>query len=102
MPFRLATRKEKLQPNTPEPVERILASLFALCLLTPAWAQSTRVELKGKQIKLSILGVAGWLPSKLPYDMSPEFAKYAKEKYGYDVTFTYADAPFGGLFQKAE
>jgi len=64
-------------------------------------AQTNHLDLKGKQIKLSILGVAGWLPSKLPSDMFPEFAKYAKEKYGYDVTCTYADAPFGALFQKA-
>ncbi|MBV9392471.1 MAG: extracellular solute-binding protein [Verrucomicrobia bacterium] len=33
--------------------------------------------------------------------MAPEFAKYAKEKYAYDVSFSYADAPFSTLFQKA-
>src|SRR4030088_169907 len=82
-------------------MKQILASLSILCLLTPGWAQSNHLDLKGKQIKLSILGVAGWLPSKLPYEMSAEFAKYAKEKYGYDVTCSYADAPFGALFQKA-
>lgn len=57
--------------------------------------------LAGKSIHMSILGIAGWLPSKLGVDMSPEFARYAKAKYGYDVSFSFADAPFGALFQKA-
>ena len=57
--------------------------------------------LAGKSIRMAILGIAGWLPSKLGVDMSPEFAKYAKARYGYDVTFSFADAPFGQLFQKA-
>lgn len=77
----------------------IFCSLCALPVSSRADAQ--RLDLKGKTIKLSVLGVAGWLPSKLPVDMSPEFAKYAAEKYGYNVTFTYADAPFSTLFQKA-
>ncbi len=86
-------------------MRRIFASLLlplSLCLLpSSGQAETKRLDLKGKSIKLSVLGVAGWLPSKLPVDMSPEFAKYAKEKYGYDVSFTYADAPFSTLFQKA-
>jgi hypothetical protein len=57
-------------------MQRVLASLSILCLLTSGWAQSNHPDLKGKQIKLAILGVAGWLPSKLPYEMSSEFAKY--------------------------
>jgi multiple sugar transport system substrate-binding protein len=84
-------------------MRRVFAFLLSLGLMTAGSlpAQTNHLDLKGKQIKLSILGVAGWLPSKLPSDMFPEFAKYAKEKYGYDVTCTYADAPFGALFQKA-
>ena len=57
--------------------------------------------LAGRSINMAILGIAGWLPSKLGVDMSPEFAKYAKARYGYDVSFSFADAPFGQLFQKA-
>ena len=57
--------------------------------------------LAGKSIHMSILGVAGWLPSSLSVDMSPDFAKYAKDRYGYDVSFSFAGAPFGALFQKA-
>jgi multiple sugar transport system substrate-binding protein len=57
--------------------------------------------LAGKSVHMSLLGVAGWLPSKLGVDMSPEFARYAKDKYGYDVSFSFAGAPFGALFQKA-
>jgi hypothetical protein len=71
-------------------------------LVVPAFcrADDTRLDLKGKTIKLSVLGVAGWLPSKLPYEMGPEFAKFAKEKYGYDVSFTYADARSGNLLSE--
>lgn len=57
--------------------------------------------LKGEKIEMSILGIGGWVPSKLGVEMSPLFAKYAKEHYGYDVTFTFQDAPFTSLFQKA-
>jgi multiple sugar transport system substrate-binding protein len=56
--------------------------------------------LAGKSIHMSILGVAGWLPSSLSVDMSPNFAKYAKDRYGYGVSFSFAGAPFGALFQK--
>ncbi len=31
--------------------------------------------LAGKSVRVAILGIAGWLPSKLGVDMSPEFAK---------------------------
>lgn len=57
--------------------------------------------LKGKKIEMNILGIAGWLPSSLGVKMSPLFADYVKEKYGYDVTFGFAEAPFADLFQKA-
>ena len=66
------------------------------------WAQTEKNHpLNGKSINMAILGIAGWLPSKLGVDMSPEFAKYAKDRYGYTVSFSFADAPFGQLFQKA-
>jgi len=54
-----------------------------------------------KPIKMAIVGIGGWLPSRLGVDMSPMFAEYAKEKYGYDVEFSFAEAPFSALFQKA-
>jgi multiple sugar transport system substrate-binding protein len=54
-----------------------------------------------KPVAMAILGIGGWLPSRLGVDMSPLFAKYAKEKYGYEVTFSFAEAPFSALFQKA-
>ncbi len=56
--------------------------------------------LAGKSIHMSILGVAGWLPSSLSVDMSPDFARYVKDRYNYDVSFSFAGAPFGALFQK--
>jgi multiple sugar transport system substrate-binding protein len=84
-------------------MRRFLALVILIGLATTVSlpAHTNHLDLKGKQIKLAILGVAGWLPSKLPSDMFPEFAQYAKEKFGYDVTCSYADAPFGALFQKA-
>lgn len=57
--------------------------------------------LAGKKIEMNILGIAGWLPSSLGVQMSPLFADYVKERYGYDVTFGFAEAPFADLFQKA-
>lgn len=79
------------------------ATAGAACLAHPylGMAQAAKSPLAGKSIHMQILGVAGWLPSKLGVDMSPDFAKYAKDRYGYDVSFSFADAPFGALFQKA-
>ncbi len=57
--------------------------------------------LAGKKIEMNILGIAGWLPSSLGVKMSPLFADYVKQRYGYDVTFGFAEAPFSDLFQKA-
>ena len=67
----------------------------------PAAGGEAEHPLKGQKIEMAILGIGGWLPSRLGVDMSPLFAEYAKEKYGYDVTFTFAEAPFSALFQKA-
>jgi multiple sugar transport system substrate-binding protein len=63
--------------------------------------QAADHPLKGQKIDMAILGIGGWLPSRLGVDMSPLFAKYAKQKFGYDVSFTFAEAPFSALFQKA-
>ena len=80
-----------------------LVFVLVICLgmLIPASALAERVDLKGEKITMSILGIAGWFPSKLGVDMSPAFADYAKQKYGYDVQFTFEEAPFDTLFQKA-
>ena len=51
---------------------------------------------------MTILGIAGWPPSRLGVDMANElFKPYAKETYGYDVNFSFEEAPFESLFQKA-
>ncbi len=79
--------------------------LMVVLSITQVAAGGRREEgggaLKGKKIDMAILGIGGWLPSRLGVDMSPLFAKYAKEKYGYEVSFTFAEAPFSALFQKA-
>ena len=81
---------------------KLLFVLFICAgMLIPVSAFADRVDLKGKKITMSILGIAGWFPSKLGVDMSPAFAEYAKENFGYDVEFTFEEAPFTTLFQKA-
>jgi multiple sugar transport system substrate-binding protein len=57
--------------------------------------------LAGQSIEMNILGIAGWLPSSLGVKMSPLFSDYVKDRYGYTVSFGFAEAPFADLFQKA-
>ena len=73
--------------------------LFTPLLITPSLAADH--PLKGQKIDMAILGIGGWLPSRLGVDMSPMFAEYAKKNFGYDVSFSFAEAPFSALFQKA-
>lgn len=81
---------------------RVLLGAAAGALAAPQLALAQdKHPLAGKSIQMAVLGIAGWLPSRLGVDMSPLFAAYAKEHYGYDVTFTFAEAPFSQLFQKA-
>jgi len=77
-----------------------MVALLALAIAVPR-SQAAEHPLKGKKIDMAILGIGGWLPSRLGVDMSPMFAEYAKKKFGYDVSFTFAEAPFSALFQKA-
>ncbi len=64
-------------------------------------SQAEEHPLKGQKIEMSILGIGGWVPSRLGVYMSPIFAEYAEEKYGYEVNFTFTDSPFSGVFQVA-
>ncbi len=69
---------------------------------TPPLVVADRNALKGKNYQMAILGIAGWPPSKLSVDMAQElFGKYAQQQYGYNASFTFQDAPFSALFQKA-
>jgi len=77
----------------------LIMALSTPFLITPSLAADH--PLKGQKIDMAILGIGGWLPSRLGVDMSPIFAEYAKNKFGYDVSFTFAEAPFSALFQKA-
>ena len=68
----------------------------------PASAAAQDSPLKGKSVDMTILGIAGWPPSTLGVDMANElFKPFAKETYGYDVNFSFEEAPFESLFQKA-
>ncbi|MFB2551975.1 extracellular solute-binding protein [Ensifer soli] len=77
-----------------------LSSAFSAPFINRLKAQESH-PLAGQKIEMNILGIAGWLPSSLGVQMSPLFADFVKEKYGYDVTFGFAEAPFADLFQKA-
>ena len=77
----------------------VLAVVLSALMIAPA--QAADHPLAGKSLKMSILGIGGWVPSALGVELAPEFAKFAKANYGYDVEFTFAEAPFDALFQKA-
>ena len=79
---------------------------FVLALLTWSIVSFNAVAqdhpLAGESIDMTIIGIGGWLPSSLGGELANElFAPYAKENYGYDVTFRYESAPFSALFQRA-
>jgi multiple sugar transport system substrate-binding protein len=57
-------------------------------------------EMKGKTLEMSFAVIAGWPPSQAPIDLFPDFAKFAKDKYGYTVTAKKTEAGFDALFQK--
>ena len=80
-------------------------SATALAGLMSAYRSPTAVAqdnpLAGQTIDMTILGIAGWPPSRLGVDLANElFKPYAKETYGYDVNFAFEEAPFPDLFQK--
>ncbi len=61
---------------------------------------SDATNMKGKSVSMGFAVLAGWPPSQLAIELFPDFAAYAKEKFGYDVTVTKTEAPFSELFQK--
>lgn len=69
----------------------------------PVFHESNTDEhpLKGKKIEMTILGIGEWFPSELSGRMAARFSKYAKEKYGYDVSFSFVGSPAWSLFGKA-
>lgn len=89
-------------------IQKVGLILAAVCLILISAAspliaggqQESDGEVSGK-IEMTILGIGGWLPSSLGVEMSPLFSEYAKEKYGYEVEFSFEEAPFDALFQKA-
>ncbi len=78
-----------------------LAGLLLMVTLFTTADAADEHPLKGRKINMTILGISGWLPSRLGVDMSPLFAEYARKHYGYEVSFTLDEAPFTTLFQKA-
>ncbi len=80
----------------------VLAILLLAALSLTAAAQDEPHPLAGKSINMAILGIGGWLPSGLGVEMANDlFVPYAKENFGYDVTFSFAESPFESLFQRA-
>jgi multiple sugar transport system substrate-binding protein len=89
-------------------VGKFLLVLVVLALLatpTLAFAQGGgegEHPLAGQTIDMAILGIGGWIPSSLAVDLAmSDFAPYAEENFGYTVNFTFQEAPFSNLFQKA-
>lgn len=82
-------------------VFRLLLSMALLLAGSVCPAAAEKHPLNGQKIEMSILGIGGWVPSRLGVYMSPIFAEYAKEHYGYEVNFTFTDSPFSRLFQVA-
>ncbi|AWN15418.1 extracellular solute-binding protein [Salinisphaera sp. LB1] len=80
-----------------------MAGLGAASL--PFWGSSALAmaeSLKGANINVEILGLAGWPPSAMSTKIgNTMFAPYAQKKLGYQVHFSSAQAPFEQLFQKA-
>lgn len=80
----------------------VLLVLVTMLAVAPFSALAQDHPLKGQTIDMSILGIGGWLPSSLGVTMAQElFAPYALENYGYTVNFSFQEAPFSALFQKA-
>lgn len=78
----------------------VMVAVVALTIM-PISAQDGH-PLEGQTIDMSILGIGGWLPSSLGVTMAQDlFADYAMENYGYEVNFTFQEAPFSALFQRA-
>ncbi len=79
-----------------------MAASAATCVLLSAGALSTTVSAaQPKNVTLSVLGIAGWLPSELALKMAPGFEAYARKHYGLNVKVVEQGAPFTNLYQKA-
>lgn len=55
---------------------------------------------EGNVINFNIIGISGWVPSKLAGKMAPQFEKYAKKKYNQNIKIHFTGAPFSSLEQK--
>ena len=62
---------------------------------------SNSENMKGKTIDFAYSRIGGWPPSAAPETQWADFQAYALANYGYTVNkITFAEAPFGELFQK--
>jgi len=62
---------------------------------------SNAENMKGKTIDFAYSRIGGWPPSAAPETQWADFQKYAMDNFGYTVNkITFAEAPFGELFQK--
>lgn len=61
---------------------------------------SNDTNMQDKTVAMGLAVIAGWPPSQIPIDLYPDFAAFAKSKYGYDTSITKTEAPFAELFQK--
>ncbi len=61
---------------------------------------SNETNMQGKTVEMGFAVLAGWPPSQAAVELYPEFAKYAKEKFGYTTTVKKTEAGFDKLFQQ--
>lgn len=84
------------------------ASLLASCSSSDSGSAvndvlkgSNAENMKGKTIDFAYSRIGGWPPSAAPETQWADFQKYAMDNHGYTVNaITFAEAPFGELFQK--
>lgn len=76
----------------------VLVLGLLLAASSPSWVALDDHPLKGRVVNLMILGISGWLPTTLAMEMAAakpdtsfsEFSEFAKDAYGYDVSFSFA------------
>ena len=96
-------RREQAQPDRAAPTHsrfgraRGVSRFTAVCLLPEREKEPARrqVDPHADPRHRRLAAEQAW--RRYVARLSP----YAKDKYGYDVSFSFADAPFGTLFQKA-
>ncbi len=87
-------------------IYRILILLVSLVLISACSSQQNEIgsekSIADQEIEMTVLGIENYSITQISVDMANEiFSKYAKEKYGYKVSFIAELAPFSNLLLHA-